>query len=209
MEAGGECTEKIVLTDRDLETSEVLNIVLPFIADHTTDLEEWTLPCGTQVVEFLKKYDCQRELRLLSLEIYQAIYGPDTPSHGDELFVLAAWLEHWQLCNLITQKYGQWYWRRLYDGDEEDDCFGEVLWKGRMFDPRTWEDEDLAKLPADVMWAFLRASHKVDWNKKDDKEFKAMGREFVRSMGLSPSRSVLISPNGKYSIVQLIRVRTR
>jgi hypothetical protein len=66
-----------------------------------------------------------------------------------------------------------------------------VLHDGPIFDPRTWNLNDLQAIQSTVLWALLRSSIKRDECSDDVEKNKAMSEEFIRLMALE---GMLVAP---------------
>jgi hypothetical protein len=141
------------------------------------------------VIRLAQKYDfshtlhhIQRDLKLgLSIE-------KRDPWH---IFELAVRLDDIPLSVDAIKTAHIWTWHKAKD-DNGEEFFGEELPGEGLFDLRTYSLNSLKRLPIEIIWALLRASHSYvqrehDENEKDHDE---LAERFAKLMELKGQYSI-------------------
>lgn len=96
---------EITFTDTELETREVLDLFLRFATEPDGPNEKSNLGAYTNLVLFLRKYDCPRVLETLSIYLKRELLEGLWPLV--DTFVLGSILDNPQLCAAAIDRYSE------------------------------------------------------------------------------------------------------
>jgi hypothetical protein len=189
--------KRIELSDYELETESVLSGLFDIVMNHHNILwmSDSEAPHRSDrrqlVIRLAQKYDfshtlhhVQRDLRLgLSIE----------KRNPWEVFELAARLDDISLSVDAVKAAHSWTHGDKAKNGHGEKFFGESLHgQGSLFDLRTYSLNSLKRLPIEVIWALLRASHSYVEREHDENE-----KDHVE---LAQRFATLMESKGRYSI---------
>ena len=169
---------KFELRDPNIENARILECVLDMVVSNKALLD--FRPVHFQyIIEFVQKYDFERELDHLRTSLQLAVAEK---RHLVRAIIAASHLGDVKLSGRIIATAGNSQWSR---SSAPETNFGSTLPGIPLFDIRSWSVDHMESLRPSFFWALLRASEKRTGRKdKVGEDDKAMSVEFIRLMSL-------------------------
>ena len=164
--------QAIELTDPEFEDSATICAVMGIMIDNKTILD---LPVAqrSEVFHFLQKYEMERELKAIQVQLRFGDIKADDAMHT---FLLGYRINDVPLCAAMIRKHGE----HLVGSGTACAQFGDPSARYAMFDIFSFSFKEYARLPTELSWALLRAS--LEAGLIDDAEKMADAFEKIMNM---------------------------
>lgn len=175
---------RIILVDKDFESSKVLEGVLDILMRKSV-IKDFRLPLGLKIIKFANKYEFNRLVSDLKIQLKCDLLGE---SHSSNYLQLAIALQDYNLCALAIERASPLsHWRTGGTEPVEDYEHRACLPGAWTMNPLSQSLEVVHTIPNDVFWAWCRAYHKAiegQLQKPTKEEARVMSKEFLRLMTL-------------------------
>lgn len=162
---------QIVFDDTEIETSLILDLFVAYIEGRPVALPTRSkLPLFQGLLRFTDKWGCLAVQRHVLSDLSCRVLSKrdhDTKS----LFEIAAIYDHARLAKTLISRSHQ----TIGEQPSWSELQKEVTGRDAL-DLRTWEIEDLAKIPLRYRWALERATLDINWKAKDTDWVKVANR---------------------------------
>lgn len=174
--------QALELSDKAIETAETLDGVLDHL-DGTGDILACSDSDAIAVIRFMKKYNMERELDRVGLQLRVAI------AQGRRLWsvwLLATVADYYDIAGEAIGNGNMEFQEKIGPFTGSPDIYGQQVLGGHAFDITAWSIEQYEMVPQRALWALGRASRKAGAFLDDDcvGTYWEMGQEYARLMKL-------------------------